>query len=99
MSSLVGRGGLVVGSRLWGRNQISLKIRRIWGLSHAKSYVVAKRSPVGAAWKFGEEGVTAQVSSSSSYCGSKLRGPSQNSPHVTSKRDVNITKLNHEFFL
>ncbi|GBL96748.1 hypothetical protein AVEN_111877-1 [Araneus ventricosus] len=26
--------------------------------------------------------------------GSKLRGPSQNSPRVASKRDVNITKLN-----
>ncbi|GBM99737.1 hypothetical protein AVEN_237664-1 [Araneus ventricosus] len=26
--------------------------------------------------------------------GSKLRGPSQNSRHVASKRDVNITKLN-----
>ncbi|GBM06296.1 hypothetical protein AVEN_208981-1 [Araneus ventricosus] len=53
---------------------------------------VVKRPPVGVAWKF-EEGVPAQVSSSSSDRGSKLRGPSQNSPRVASKRDVNITKL------
>ncbi|GBN30552.1 hypothetical protein AVEN_11320-1 [Araneus ventricosus] len=33
-------------------------------------------------------------SSSSGHC-SKLRGPSQNSPCVASKRDVNITKLNY----
>ncbi|GBN00202.1 hypothetical protein AVEN_99275-1 [Araneus ventricosus] len=39
------------------------------------------------------EGVPARVSSSSFDRGSKLRGSSQNSPHVASKRDVNITKL------
>ncbi|GBN11349.1 hypothetical protein AVEN_159131-1 [Araneus ventricosus] len=38
--------------------------------------------------------VSALVSSSSSDRGSKFRGPSQNSPRVASKRDVNITKLN-----
>ncbi|GBN78841.1 hypothetical protein AVEN_200166-1 [Araneus ventricosus] len=38
-----------------------------------------------------ERGVPAQVSSSSSDRGSKLRGPSQNSPRVASERDVNIT--------
>ncbi|GBM00363.1 hypothetical protein AVEN_179183-1 [Araneus ventricosus] len=73
-----GRGGLVVRSRLWGRR--------------VKSYVVAKRPPVGAAWKFGD-GVLAHLSSLSSDRDSKLRGPSQNSPRVASKRDVNITKL------
>ncbi|GBN08687.1 hypothetical protein AVEN_203079-1, partial [Araneus ventricosus] len=31
-----------------------LKTRRAWGLLHAKSYAVAKRPPVGVAWKFGE---------------------------------------------
>ncbi|GBN43201.1 hypothetical protein AVEN_78852-1 [Araneus ventricosus] len=41
-----------------------------------------------------EREVRAQVSSSSSNHGSKLRGPSQNSPRVASKRDVNMTKLN-----
>ncbi|GBL91835.1 JmjC domain-containing protein 7 [Araneus ventricosus] len=55
--------------------------------------VVAKRPPVGVVRKFGE-GVPAWVSSSSSDCSSKLRGPSQNSPSVASKWDVNITKLN-----
>ncbi|GBN43284.1 hypothetical protein AVEN_167533-1 [Araneus ventricosus] len=93
------RGGLVVRSRLWGRrvpdsNPIPLKIRRVWGLLHIKSYEVAKRPPAGEAWKPGE-GVPDQVSSSTSDRGSKLRGPSLNSPRVASKRDVNITKLNH----
>ncbi|GBM32620.1 hypothetical protein AVEN_8459-1 [Araneus ventricosus] len=51
-SSSGGRGGLVVRSWLWGwrfqvQNPIPLKIRRVWGLLHVKSYVVAKRSPVG----------------------------------------------------
>ncbi|GBL90991.1 hypothetical protein AVEN_184387-1 [Araneus ventricosus] len=82
-----------LGPRFQVRNPIPLKIRRVWGLLHAKSYVVAKRPPVGVAWKFGE-GVPAQVSSSSSDLGSKLRGPSQNSHRVASKRDVNISKLN-----
>ncbi|GBM45984.1 hypothetical protein AVEN_82152-1 [Araneus ventricosus] len=35
-----------------------------------------------------------QVSSSSSDRGTKLRGPSQNNPHVASKRNINKTKLN-----
>ncbi|GBM37215.1 hypothetical protein AVEN_14981-1 [Araneus ventricosus] len=61
------------------------------GLLHAKSYAVAKRPPVGVAWKLGEV-VPAQVSSSLSDRGSKLRGPSRNSPRVASKRDANITK-------
>ncbi|GBN17450.1 hypothetical protein AVEN_232543-1 [Araneus ventricosus] len=54
---------------------------------------MAESPLVGVAWKFGE-GVPAQVSSLSSDHGSKLRGPSQNSPRVASKRDVNIAKLN-----
>ncbi|GBN72203.1 hypothetical protein AVEN_148277-1 [Araneus ventricosus] len=57
---------------------------------HAKSYAVAKRSPVGVARKFGE-GVPAQVSTSSSDRSSELRGPSLNSPRVASKRDVDVT--------
>ncbi|GBM78922.1 hypothetical protein AVEN_62280-1, partial [Araneus ventricosus] len=73
------------------RNPIPLTIRRVWGLLHAKSCVVAKRPPVGVAWKLGE-GVRAQVSSSSSDRDSKLRGPSQNSPRVASKRDVYTSK-------
>ncbi|GBL72126.1 hypothetical protein AVEN_115130-1 [Araneus ventricosus] len=73
------------------RDPLPLKTRRVWGLVHVKSYIVVKRPPVGMAWKFGE-GVPAQVSFSSSDRGSKLGGPSQNSPRVASKRDVNVTK-------
>ncbi|GBM15143.1 hypothetical protein AVEN_242181-1 [Araneus ventricosus] len=47
--------------------------------------------PAGVVWKFGE-GATAEVTSSSSDIGLKLQSPSQNSPRVASKRDVNITK-------
>ncbi|GBN52782.1 hypothetical protein AVEN_74879-1 [Araneus ventricosus] len=88
---IYGRGGLVVRSRPqdW-RVAGSLKFRPVWGLLHAKSYVVSKRPAIGVARKFGE-GVPAQVSSSSSDRGSKLRGPCLNSPRVASKRDVNIT--------
>ncbi|GBM32619.1 hypothetical protein AVEN_8458-1 [Araneus ventricosus] len=39
----------------------------------------------------------AQVSSSSSDRGSKLRGPSQNSLRVASNWDVNITKLLNQY--
>ncbi|GBN83198.1 hypothetical protein AVEN_203035-1 [Araneus ventricosus] len=82
-------GGLVIRTRFWSRrvrDPIPLKIRRVWGLLHAKSCV-------GVVRKFGE-GVLAQVSSSSSDHGLKLRGLSQIGPSVVSKRDVNITKLN-----
>ncbi|GBO27163.1 hypothetical protein AVEN_16625-1 [Araneus ventricosus] len=68
------------------RNPIPLKIRRVWGLLHAKSYVVARWCGAEV-WR----GMPAQVSSSSSDRGAKLRGPSLNSPRVASKRDVNIT--------
>ncbi|GBO44718.1 hypothetical protein AVEN_274493-1 [Araneus ventricosus] len=65
-----------VAERFQVRNPIPLKILRVYGLLHAKSYAVAKRPPVGVEWKFGE-GLPAQVSSSPSHRGSKLRGPSQ----------------------
>ncbi|GBM59746.1 hypothetical protein AVEN_110019-1 [Araneus ventricosus] len=87
------RGGLVARSRPRDqrvRNPIPLKIRRVWSLLHAKSYVVVKRPPVGVAGSL-KRGVPAEVSSSSPDPGSKLRVPSLNSPHVTSKRDVNLT--------
>ncbi|GBM79067.1 hypothetical protein AVEN_86078-1 [Araneus ventricosus] len=54
----------------------------------------AKRPPIGVVRKFGD-GVPAQVSSSSSDRGPKLRCQSQESPRVASKRGVNITKLNN----
>ncbi|GBL78800.1 hypothetical protein AVEN_65334-1 [Araneus ventricosus] len=75
------------------RNPIPFKIRRVLGLLHVKSYVGVKGSPAGLLRKF-REGVPAQASSSSSERGSKLRGPSQNSSSVASKRDVNVNKLN-----
>ncbi|GBN73005.1 hypothetical protein AVEN_21295-1 [Araneus ventricosus] len=89
------RGGLVVRSwlRKWrvvGSKLDSTENPRVWGLLHPKSLAVTKRPPVGVARKFGE-GVPAQVSSSSSDHGSKLRGPFLNSPRVASKRDVNLT--------
>ncbi|GBM37268.1 hypothetical protein AVEN_244950-1 [Araneus ventricosus] len=83
--SALGAGGFQV------RDPIPLKIRRVGGPLHAKSYLVAKRHPAGVARKFGE-GVPAQASSSSSDHGLKLRDPSQNSSRVASKQDVNITK-------
>ncbi|GBN61413.1 hypothetical protein AVEN_215631-1 [Araneus ventricosus] len=52
-----GRGGLVARSRLWVRRvprSKPLKIRRVWGMLHARSYVVANRPPVDVTWKFGE---------------------------------------------
>ncbi|GBM56874.1 hypothetical protein AVEN_270441-1, partial [Araneus ventricosus] len=92
-----GRGGLVTRSRHRDRRVADLKpdsteAPPCTDLLHAKSYVVAKRPPAGVARNFGE-GVTAQVSFSSSDRGSKLRGPYLNSPRVASKRDVNITNL------
>ncbi|GBM65392.1 hypothetical protein AVEN_232322-1 [Araneus ventricosus] len=50
------------------------------------------RPTAGVVRKFGE-GMPVQMSSSSADLGSKLRGSSQNSPRVASKRDINITKL------
>ncbi|GBM83121.1 hypothetical protein AVEN_78416-1 [Araneus ventricosus] len=46
----------------------------------------------GVECKFGPR-VPVQVLSSSSDRGSKVRGPSQNSPRFASQRDINITKL------
>ncbi|GBL91110.1 hypothetical protein AVEN_184475-1 [Araneus ventricosus] len=66
------------------RNPIPLKIRRVLGELHLKSYVMAKRPPAGVMRKFGE-GVPAQVPSSLSYLGSKLRGSFRNSPLLASK--------------
>ncbi|GBM67802.1 hypothetical protein AVEN_216250-1 [Araneus ventricosus] len=57
------------------------------GVLRVKSH--AKRPPACVVLKFGEA-VPAQVSPSPFVCGSKLRGKSQNSPRVASKRDVNI---------
>ncbi|GBN81915.1 hypothetical protein AVEN_157348-1 [Araneus ventricosus] len=74
-----GCGGLVVRFRLWGtRVRNPPKICPVFGPLHIKAYVVVKRPPAGVVWELGE-GVLAQVSSTLSDRGSKLRGPSQNS--------------------
>ncbi|GBN77181.1 hypothetical protein AVEN_167034-1 [Araneus ventricosus] len=57
----MGRGGIMVRSRprtggSQARNPIPMKIRRVWGPLHAKSYVVAESSRAGAAPEPGDEG-------------------------------------------
>ncbi|GBN55482.1 hypothetical protein AVEN_139556-1 [Araneus ventricosus] len=57
-----GHGGIVASSGLWGRRHPGSKPDSIEDLPcmillHAKSYVVANRPPVGAAWKLGGGGV------------------------------------------
>ncbi|GBN96935.1 hypothetical protein AVEN_273966-1 [Araneus ventricosus] len=49
--------------------------------------------PCGVMRKVGKR-LPAQASPSSSEHGAKLRGPSQKSHRVASKRDVNVNKLN-----
>ncbi|GBN26951.1 hypothetical protein AVEN_207964-1 [Araneus ventricosus] len=78
-----GHGGLVVrswkqGWRFHVQNPVPLKICLVLGLLHLKSYLVAKHSPAGVVGKFVER-VPAEVSSSSSDHGAKLRVLSQNS--------------------
>ncbi|GBN93344.1 hypothetical protein AVEN_106106-1 [Araneus ventricosus] len=65
------------------------------GYLYVNSHLGVKRHPLGVVRKFGEV-VPAQVSPLLSARGSKLRGPSQNRPRVTSKGDANITKLNYD---
>ncbi|GBN87362.1 hypothetical protein AVEN_50926-1 [Araneus ventricosus] len=89
-----GRGGLVVRSRprdrrVAGSKPDSTEDASCMGPVAPQSYAVAKRPPVGVAWKLGE-GVPAQAAPSSSDRGLKLRGPSLNSPRVASKWDVNV---------
>ncbi|GBM62866.1 hypothetical protein AVEN_38397-1 [Araneus ventricosus] len=59
--------------------------------------ITPDRLPAGVVRQFGEE-VRDQVSSWSPDRGLKLRNPSENSPHVASKRDVNVTKENKRLF-
>ncbi|GBM99980.1 hypothetical protein AVEN_187273-1 [Araneus ventricosus] len=54
----------------------------LWVKSPSPGVVVQRRVPAQT------------LSSSSSYLGSKLRGPLQNIPGVTSKQDVNLNKQN-----
>ncbi|GBM94870.1 hypothetical protein AVEN_210631-1 [Araneus ventricosus] len=83
---LYGCGGLVAGSRP--------RDRMAAGSKPDSTEDPPCMGPAAAATKCPPAGVAsqlAQVSSSSSDCGSKLRGPSLNNPRVASKRDVNIT--------
>ncbi|GBN11196.1 hypothetical protein AVEN_272585-1 [Araneus ventricosus] len=59
---------------------------------HGRSYVDGQTSSLWCVRKFGE-GMPAQVSSSSSDRRSNIRCPSQKSPRVASKWDVNIAEL------
>ncbi|GBM75030.1 hypothetical protein AVEN_213327-1 [Araneus ventricosus] len=61
------------------------------GLLHVKSHIREQMSSRRCGEEVWRE--RCQVQSSSSDHGSKLRGLSQNNPHVASKRDINITKL------
>ncbi|GBM79173.1 hypothetical protein AVEN_209507-1 [Araneus ventricosus] len=93
----MGCGGLVVRSRPRGRrfevrNPILLKIRCLCEPSACQTRVVGQTS---SRWCVMED--WERKLSSSSDSGSKLRDPSQNSPHVASKRGVNITNL-YKFF-
>ncbi|GBM46960.1 hypothetical protein AVEN_241185-1 [Araneus ventricosus] len=96
-----GLGGLVLRSRPRGQKvpaseRDSTEEPPCKRLVHAKSSG-AKCLTVGVVRKFGE-GVRAQVSSSHltevDDENDKMTRPSQNSPHVASKRDENIIKLN-----
>ncbi|GBL94786.1 hypothetical protein AVEN_244765-1 [Araneus ventricosus] len=73
-----------------GARPVSTKDRRVWRLLDAKSYVVAKRPPVGVVRKFAER-VPAQVSSSSSDRSSKLRGADYSS------KDKRFCEIRHAF--
>ncbi|GBN88978.1 hypothetical protein AVEN_31788-1 [Araneus ventricosus] len=72
-------------SYLW---PIPLKIRRVLGLLHVKSYVRVRRPLAGVVRKPGEAWLCEVSSSSSDVKIKKVR--SQNSPFVASKRDVKL---------
>ncbi|GBM54162.1 hypothetical protein AVEN_208762-1 [Araneus ventricosus] len=81
-------GGHVVRSRLWGRRVPGSKPDSTEDqpcIGPGAHQIIRRRSDV-----LTEEGAPAQVSSER---GSKLRGPSENSHRVSSKQDVNMTKL------
>ncbi|GBL84137.1 hypothetical protein AVEN_118553-1 [Araneus ventricosus] len=76
LKHLKGRGGLVVRSWPWAgglqvQNPITVKILRVLGLLHAKSYLGVKSPSVGVMRKFGEVG-GCRASSSSPERGIKL---------------------------
>ncbi|GBL80835.1 hypothetical protein AVEN_26261-1 [Araneus ventricosus] len=81
-----GHGGLVVRFRpsnrtVQGSKPDSTEYQSCIGPVARQSYEGVKRPPTGVVRSL-ERGVPAQASSSLSDRGSKLRGPSQNSPRV-----------------
>ncbi|GBL81539.1 hypothetical protein AVEN_143787-1 [Araneus ventricosus] len=87
-------------SRLRGRRVSGLKPDsiedppRMWAWFTLYLTSCVKRPSTNVVRKFGE-GMFAQELSSSADRGSNLRSPPQNSPYIASKRDANVTKLNH----
>ncbi|GBM47857.1 hypothetical protein AVEN_275133-1 [Araneus ventricosus] len=101
---LGGRSGLVVRSRFWGRrvpgSQPDSTDDPPYMRPVARQIIRSGQPPSRWCDVEGWRGEgTAQTSSSSSHRGSKLRVPSQNSPRVSTKRDVNITKTKKTHFL
>ncbi|GBM62631.1 hypothetical protein AVEN_187037-1 [Araneus ventricosus] len=95
--NLLGSGDLVVWSRPRGRGVLGSKPDSTEELPRKRVWCTLNPSGPNIlmlVWfRSLEREVPAQVSSTSSDKGSKLRGPSQNSPRVSSERDVNMTKL------
>ncbi|GBM01110.1 hypothetical protein AVEN_136655-1 [Araneus ventricosus] len=92
-----GSEGLVVRSLLRGRRILGSKPDSTKDPPCGPSMRYLSRRPnvLTLVWSGSlETRVPAHVSSSSSRHCSQLRGPSQNSPHVASKRDLNKTKQN-----
>ncbi|GBO12706.1 hypothetical protein AVEN_39594-1 [Araneus ventricosus] len=95
------RDGLVVRSRLRGQTVSSSELDSTedppckWDYYTLNHTYGAKHPTAGVVRKF-EDWLLAQMSSSSSDRGSKLRGLSKTNSRVASKWDVNITKLSSE---
>ncbi|GBM74588.1 hypothetical protein AVEN_151038-1 [Araneus ventricosus] len=65
---------------------------RFYCMGHvARQIIRSGQTPPASVARTSGEGAPDKVSYSSSDHGSKLRGPSLSSPHVASKRDVNLT--------
>ncbi|GBO46038.1 hypothetical protein AVEN_165652-1, partial [Araneus ventricosus] len=91
-----GPGGLAVRSRLWGQRAPGPKPDSTEGplcMRPSARYIIrsGQTSPNWCGAEAWRGGASSGVSPSFD-CGSKLRGSSQNSPRVVSKRDVYITK-------
>ncbi|GBM43720.1 hypothetical protein AVEN_60523-1 [Araneus ventricosus] len=69
--------------RLGSGNPVPLKIRRVWGLLHAKSYASGQTLSGGVAWRDLERGASSGVVLVIDHR-SKLRGP-PNSPSMASR--------------